>query len=45
MEPALSAVIRHDPRTEGAERDLHLREIIEKTTLYLANLFRRRGAC
>jgi hypothetical protein len=34
-------VISPDPRTEDAERDLHLREIIEKTMLYLEDRFQR----
>jgi hypothetical protein len=34
-------VISPDPRTEDAERDLHLREIIEKTMLYLEERFQK----
>jgi type IV secretory pathway TraG/TraD family ATPase VirD4 len=34
-------VISPDPRTEGAERDLHLSEIIEKTMLYLEDRFQK----
>jgi hypothetical protein len=34
-------VISPDPRTEDAERDLHLREIIEKTMLYLEDRFQK----
>ena len=34
-------VISPDPRTEDAERDLHLREIIEKTMLYLEDRFQQ----
>ena len=32
-------VISPDPRTEDAEQDLHLREIIEKTMLYVGGSF------
>jgi hypothetical protein len=34
-------VISPDPRTEDAERDLHLSEIIERTMLYLEDRFQR----
>jgi hypothetical protein len=34
-------VISPDPRTEDAERDLHLREIVEKTMLYLEDRFQK----
>ena len=34
-------VISPDPRTEDAERDLHLMEIIEKTMLYLEDRFQK----
>ena len=34
-------VISPDPRTEDAERDLHLREIIEKAMLYLEDRFQK----
>ena len=34
-------VISPDPRTEDAERDLHLRDIIEKTMLYLEDRFQK----
>jgi hypothetical protein len=34
-------VVSPDPRTEDAERDLHLRELIEKTMLYLEDRFQR----
>src|SRR5215207_2320698 len=34
-------VISPDPRTEDAERDLHLREIIETTMLYLEDRFQK----
>ena len=34
-------IISPDPKTEDAERDLHLREIIEKTMLYLEDRFQK----